>query len=159
MLTFITWVVSARFLRCRLTITPLVSTKYFRIMQLSCFYLNFCLLILASIDGSCRQQFLLGCPNKWFSTSLISSTFINGNSSENQNYYYLFCCSSCSSGSSFTSAPDSFNIWRAHHFAAAAAVVVTPPSFPAPQGSPREWLLETKIWTLAVFITNGCHCF
>lgn len=50
MLTLITWlikVVSARFLHCKVTI--FLFTKYFETMQISCFCLNLCPLILASL--------------------------------------------------------------------------------------------------------------
>lgn len=89
---------------------------------MSCFSLNFCLLILASISGSCLQQLLPWCSNGHFLfTSLL--IFLNWNSSVKkscpfspvylyqyglgdiyfnlwvliQYYSYLFYCSNCSS--------------------------------------------------------------
>lgn len=60
-------------------------------MPIPSFCLNFCLLILVSVDGSCLWPLLLHC-----SISLIPSTWITRNSSVRQNcifpsiYFYLY---------------------------------------------------------------------
>ena len=67
---------------CKVTIFPFVINKYFvrryfETMWVSCFWSNFHLPVLASISNSYLKQLLLQWLKRWFSNSVISSTFVS----------------------------------------------------------------------------------